>query len=154
LLVIGIFIFFVYKEPKNNQLDQGNQPKEKMNFANILHLFKHKTLVLITVSAMLLSGSQMILNTFIILFAYERIGLTLILAGTLLVIAEAGGSIGRICWGMISDRVFKGRRIIVLFLISLIVATVTIVIAFLPEGTPFYALAIIVFIFGIGSSGF
>ena len=153
LLVVGLFVFFVYKEPKDNKLD-NNQTKDKISMNSIFRLFKHRVLVLITISAMLLSGSQMILNTFIILFAYERIGLTLILAGTLLVIAEIGGSLGRICWGMISDRIFKGKRIIVLFLISLIVASVTIIIAFLPEGTPYYALAVIVFIFGIGSSGF
>ena len=45
---------------------------------------------------MLLSGTQMILNTFIVLFAYEKIGLSLIVAGVLLVIAELGGSLGRV----------------------------------------------------------
>src|SRR5699024_3410319 len=29
LLVVGIFIYFVYKEPENNQLEQDNQTKEK-----------------------------------------------------------------------------------------------------------------------------
>src|SRR5699024_2614693 len=125
LLVVGIFIYFVYKEPENNQLEQDNQTKEKINLAQIFQLFKHKILVLITISAMLLSGTQMILNTFIILFAYEKIGLTLIVAGTLLIIAELGGSLGRICWGIISDRIFKGKRIIVLLLISMIVAVVS-----------------------------
>src|SRR5699024_8737624 len=105
LLVVGLFVFFVYKEPKDNKLD-NNQTKDKISMNSIFRLFKHRVLVLITIRAMLLSGSQMILNTFIILFAYERIGLTLILAGTLLVIAEIGGSLGRICWGMISDRIF------------------------------------------------
>jgi len=154
LLVVGIFIYFVYKEPENNQLEQDNQTKEKINLAQIFQLFKHKILVLITISAMLLSGTQMILNTFIILFAYEKIGLTLIVAGTLLIIAELGGSLGRICWGIISDRIFKGKRIIVLLLISMIVAVVSMIIALLPSGTPFFILAIIVFIFGFGTSGF
>ena len=55
---------------------------------------------------------------------------------------------------MISDRVFKGKRIIVLLLISMIVAVVSIMFAFLPDGTSFYVVAAIVFVFGFGTSGF
>lgn len=154
LLIVGLLIYIVYDEPKNRVQDKTKLPLKKINYKSILLMFKHKALILITFSAMLLSGSQMILNTFIILFAHEKIGISLILSGVLLGIAELGGSLGRVCWGIISDRLFKGKRVIVLLLISFLVATVSIIIALLPYGVPFHIMVIIVFIFGFGTSGF
>src|SRR5690625_7153486 len=109
--------------------------------------------MLITFSAMLLSGTQMILNTFIIIFAYERLGISIILAGVLLGISESGGSGGRLVWGVISERLFKGEGIIVLLIISMVVAIVSVVVVMLPSGLSFYIVAIIVFVFVFGTSG-
>jgi sugar phosphate permease len=154
LFIVGIFIYLVYGEPK--YVADGNvKPRpRKIDFNRIFQMFKNKMLVLITFSAMLLSGTQMILNTFIILFAHEKMGISLILSGVLLVIAEIGGSLGRVCWGIISDRQFNGKRIIVLLFISCLVAIVSIIIALLPSSVSFYILAPIVLVFGFGTSGF
>lgn len=158
LLIVGTLIYCVYDEPKRKACFTPYKSKklfaQKNKFNNILQIIKHKALIFITFSAMLLSGSQMILNTFIILFAYEKIGVSLILSGVLLGIAELGGSLGRVGWGLISDYLFNGKRIIVLLLISILVATISIIIALLPYGTSFYIMVIIVFIFGFGTSGF
>src|SRR5699024_12210223 len=97
---------------------------------------------------MMLSGSQMILNTFIILYAHHELQISLILAGSLLIIAEIGGSAGRIVWGIVSDKIFKGNRIIVLLFISIFVALTSSSISFLTENVLFYLLATIVFLFG------
>ena len=153
LFIVGVCIYMVYHEPKNS-LQEKIHSVEKVNFRSILHMFKHKALILITFSAMLLSGTQMILNTFIILFAHEKVGISLILSGVLIGIAELGGSLGRICWGVISDRLFQGKRIIVLLLISFLVGNVSIIVALLPHGVSYYTMIIIVFIFGFGASGF
>src|SRR5690625_378532 len=155
LLIVGFVIYILYEEP---QLDDDENPHLKKSKSNGFHvlvdLLKHKALILITFSAMLLSGSQMILNTFIIIFAYERLGISIILAGVLLGIAEIGGSVGRVAWGVISDRLLKGKRVIVLLLISILVAIVSIAVAILPNGVSFYIVAVIIFIFGFSTSGF
>ncbi len=155
LLIVGCIIYILYKEPQHSEVEKQQLQKIKENsLHDLVGLLKHKTLMLITFSAMLLSGSQMILNTFIIIFAYERLGITIILAGVLLGIAEIGGSVGRIAWGVISDRLLKGKRVIVLLLISIFVAIVSIAVVILPNGVPFHIVAIIVFIFGFSASGF
>ncbi|MEI3606007.1 MFS transporter [Pseudogracilibacillus sp. SE30717A] len=158
LLVVGVLICSMYSEPRSigyvRNTNQTKPTSRKIDFKNIIQMLKHKGLILITFSAMLLSGSQMILNTFIILFAHEKIGISLLLSGVLLVIAELGGSLGRVSWGIISDHLFRGKRIIVLLLISILVAMISLIIALLPHGTSFYNIAFIVFIFGFGTSGF
>lgn len=155
LCIVGMIIYILYKEPQ--QLNPENNYQKRSNsesYRVLIALLKHKALMFITFSAMLLSGTQMILNTFIILFAYERLGISIILAGVLLGIAEIGGSVGRVAWGIISDRLFKGKRIIVLLIISILVAIVSVVMLLLPTGVSFYLVAIIVFIFGFSNSGF
>jgi len=155
LLVIGLILYMLYKEPQQVPDEKGNLKKPNgYDFRDLIALLKHKGLMLITFSAMLLSGTQMILNTFIIIFAYERLGISIILAGVLLGISESGGSVGRVVWGVISDRLFKGERIIVLLIISILVAIVSVVVVMLPSGISFYIVAIIVFVFGFGTSGF
>ena len=155
LLIVGFVIYILYEEP---QLDDDENPHLKKSKSNGFHvlvdLLKHKALILITFSAMLLSGSQMILNTFIIIFAYERLGISIILAGVLLGIAEIGGSVGRVAWGVISDRLLNRNRVIVLLLISFLVAIVSITVIILPNGVSFYIVAVIIFIFGFSTSGF
>src|SRR5690625_1502187 len=152
LLVIGLIIYILYKEPQQVQ-DNLKNPNGN-GFRDLIALLKHKALMLITFSAMLLSGTQMILNTFIIMFAYERLGISIILAGVLVGIAEIGGSVGRVAWGVISDRLFKGERIIVLLVISVLSAIVSVVVVLIPSNLPFYIVAVIVFVFGISTSGF
>lgn len=156
LLLVGFCIYILYKEPHQDMQEKSQVAvyTTKNSFYELLFLLKHKSLMLITLSAMLLSGSQMILNTFIILFAYERLGISIILAGVLLGIAEIGGSVGRVAWGMISDRLFHGKRVIVLLLISVLVAIDSIVVVLLPYGVPFYFVAFIIFTFGFSTSGF
>lgn len=155
LLVVGFCIYILYKEPEQ-EMEEKSQANSttKNSFYELFLLLKHKSLMLITFSAMLLSGSQMILNTFIILFAYERLGISIILAGVLLGIAEIGGSVGRVAWGMISDRLFHGQRVIVLLLVSVLVAIDSIVVVLLPHGVSFYFVAFIIFTFGFSTSGF
>ncbi|WP_068672094.1 MFS transporter [Oceanobacillus sp. Castelsardo] len=150
LLIIGLIIYLVYHEPEQHTYPSSGKGKS----ANILSLLRNKGLMLVTFSAMLLSGSQMILNTFIVLFAHERLEISLVLSGVLLGVAEVGGSLGRLCWGIISDRFFAGKRVVVLLLISILVAIQSVITSLLPVGTSFYVVAIVVFIFGLGTSGF
>lgn len=149
LLIVGLIFYFRYYESlKSIQVEE-----EKVQFSTFT-LFAHKKLMMITISAMLLSGSQAILNTFIVLYAYNALGISLVLSGVLLGIAEFGGALGRIGWGWLSDKVFSGQRITILLIISLLVAVQSLITSLLPEGISFYIVAVVIFIFGLGASGF
>ncbi|MFD1708760.1 MFS transporter [Siminovitchia sediminis] len=152
LLVAGVLTYFSYKEPDEQK---RSAPLKKFNARqNVKTLLKNKPLVFVTVSALILSGSQMMLNTYLVLFSYEKLGISLFLSGTLLVVSEVGGSVGRIGWGVISDRLFNGGRIIVLFIIALMAACISFVVALLPSGTSYWMMIPVSFLFGFSASGF
>jgi ACS family hexuronate transporter-like MFS transporter len=154
LIAIGIFAYRFYFDPPD-EAEKGAAPdKPARLFASVLQLFKEKPLVLVSFGAMGLSGSQLILNTYLVLYAYEYLGIPLVLSGMLLVISEVSGSFGRVAWGIISDTVFHRKRIVVLVIVAAFSIAASIVIALLPPGTPFWVLVPITVLFGFCISGY
>ena len=68
-------------------------------------------------TALLLIG-QMSLLTYLPLFLKERLAFSTVHASQWLSITQGGAVLGRVGWGTVSDRVFGGRRKIVLVLIG------------------------------------
>ena len=62
------------------------------------------------VCGLVLSVAQASVLAYLALFARERLGLSVMGAGGLLAMAQAGGTLARLGWGVVSDRVFGGRR--------------------------------------------
>ncbi|MDQ0429511.1 sugar phosphate permease [Planomicrobium stackebrandtii] len=152
LIITGLLAYRFYHDPPAAE-SQGTEKPARL-FASILQMFQEKPLVLVSLAAMGLSGSQLILNTYIVLFAYEHLGISLVLAGMLLVISEVSGSFGRVAWGVISDNLFSGKRIIVLVIIASLSILTSLVISQLPEGTSFWVMVPITVLFGFCISGF
>ena len=109
--------------------------------------------MLVSLSAFGMSGSQMCLNTYIVLYAHEQLGISLFLAGVLLVISEVSGSFGRIAWGMISDYLFNSNRVIILIMICVLTAISSLLVA-LANNASFWMLVPIVIVFGFAIAGF
>lgn len=151
LIAYGVMASRLYVEPSNSI---GNTKDIKNFMQSLLSVLKHKALILISFCAMGLSAGQMMLNTYIVLFAYEKLGYTLFLAGLLLVISEVFGSLGRILWGMISDKYLYSNRIIVLITISTVAGCLAIILSLLGEGFPYVLITLIVGVLGFCISGF
>ncbi|ASN07306.1 MFS transporter [Virgibacillus necropolis] len=155
LIFIGFLAFLFYNDPPSVKKATGAKDSESSHLLpSIYAMLKNKALILVSICAMGLSGGQMALNTYLVLFAYERLGISLVLSGVLLVISEVSGSFGRIVWGIVSDRLFNGRRIIVLIIIAFCTIFLSLTIALLPPGTSFGTMSLITVFFGFCMSGF
>ncbi|MGE7780454.1 MFS transporter [Peribacillus sp. NPDC097264] len=153
LIMTGFVSFFQYRDSKNApQTNDGHQLGQF--YRSMWKLVHNKPLLLVSLSALGLNGAQMCLNTYLVLFAFEKMGIPLVLSGLLLVISEAFGSVGRIAWGVISDRFFNGERISIIMIITIISAITSSTMSFLPEETPFSILVPITAVFGFAVSGF
>lgn len=152
LIIVGYLTYLFYYDPQNG----SETPKLAAGsfFSSMKEIMWHKPLLLVSLAAVGLQGCQMMLNTYLVLFAYEKLEIALVLAGVLLVISEVGGSIGRVAWGVISDRIFNGRRLIILMLISIFSGVISFVISQLPTGTSFAMMTVITFVFGFCIAGF
>jgi MFS transporter, ACS family, hexuronate transporter len=153
LIIGGVVSFTLYHDSIKESTNQINENRSSF-FHSIQHMMKNKPLMLVSISAMGLSGSQLCLVTYIVIYCYEYLHISLFLSGVLLVISEVCGSIGRIVWGVISDRLFKGKRVIILMIISGIAGISSMTLAFLPPFTAFEVMIPVTMVFGFAISGF
>jgi MFS transporter, ACS family, hexuronate transporter len=153
LILTGVLSFFQYRD--SSTAPQGSNDQRLSDFfKSMWSMIRNRPLLLVSLSALGLNGAQMCLNTYLVLFAYEKMGISLFLSGLLLVISEACGSFGRVAWGMISDRIFNGERVVIVIVIVVISALSSSTLALLPEHTPFGFLVPIIAVFGFAVSGF
>ncbi|MDQ0218740.1 MFS transporter [Peribacillus cavernae] len=154
LLASGVFSYMYYRDSPEGIVNSTARKKSFPFYRSLVNMLQNKPLFLVSISAMGLSGSQVCLNTYIVLFAHEKLGFSLFLSGLLFAISEVSGSIGRIAWGAISDRFFNGQRIGILMIITLISVTSSVIIAELPSGTLYWVMVPLIAVFGFALSGF
>ncbi|WP_158735748.1 MFS transporter [Alteribacillus sp. YIM 98480] len=152
LSAAGIISFLRYRDAKATLKTPG--AKKENTWKTLLRMGKNKAVLLVSIGAVGLSGAQMIVNTYIIIYTTQVIGLSVALAAILLVISEIAGSIGRVAWGVVSDRLFKGNRFILLSVIAIISSASAVIMALLPPGTSFTFVAVLAFMFGLCVAGF
>ncbi|SDJ26804.1 Sugar phosphate permease [Salimicrobium halophilum] len=152
LVALGTLSYFKYRD--HEQAGEGEKQSLKKFYASLWSMTKNKPLLYVSLSALCLNGSQMTLNTYIVFFAHEKLNISLYLAGILFVVSEVCGSLGRVGWGVISDRFFEGKRIIILLVIAVLTILSSTTVALVPETTGFVTMIPIVAVFGFAISGF
>lgn len=152
LMLIGLTAYWGYRDPASSEstVSMGF----RVFLVSLWKMARHRRILAVSLAAFGLSGAQMCLTTYVVFFAHEQLGYSIYMAGLLLFVSEVGGSAGRVLWGVISDRLFGGRRLIVLVLIALVTAVCSVITAWLPAGTPFWVALPLIAIFGFGIAGF
>jgi len=83
---------------------------EPARFSELGRFLGNRSLLVLLASGLALGMAQASVLAYLALFARERLGLTVVAAGGLLALVQAGGTGSRLAWGIISDRFFGGRR--------------------------------------------
>ncbi|QIZ69136.1 MFS transporter [Geobacillus subterraneus] len=152
LIIVGLITYWGYRDPFSNDT---RVPMEFQSFLTLLwEVARNRQLLAVSLAALGLSSAQMCLTTYVVFFAHEQLGYNIYLAGLLLFVSEIGGSIGRVLWGMISDGLFGGKRLIVLILIALVTSVCSIITSLLPTDAPFEIVLPLIAVFGFSIAGF
>ncbi len=77
-------------------------------------VMRNRDLWLVGVSTLIFAGVQTVFLSFLVLYLRDVVQIALVAAAKYLVAAQCGGVVGRIGFGVLSDRLFGGRRRIVL----------------------------------------
>lgn len=154
LLAIGTIVSYYYQDATESKIGIDSAVNKKDFIKDLRNIIKNRSVLLLSISAMGLQGAQLCLTTYVVLFAFGELQMTLVLAGLLLVLVEVGGSIGRVAWGAISDRFFPGNRMIIMFIVTILAGICAVVFAILTPDSPLVAVYLVVFIFGFSISGY
>ena len=96
---------------------------------------------------------QTVWMSYLVLYLQGAVGLSLIAASRLLALAQLGGMTGRVLFGILSDRLFGGRRRLPLVLAGVGSAVCTIIIASTGAGASTTGLSVLAFLFGVVGIG-
>jgi sugar phosphate permease len=153
--VINLFFGFVFLSLWRDHSDQrvgaistDSSPPEVETSVNVWSL-----LPISCGTAIYLVG-QMTLITYVPLYLKDAMGFSPYWASQALALTQGGAMLGRVGWGIVSDRLFGGRRKIVLILIGLLSASLVAFLGLMTADSSRFLLLAILFASGVCLVGY
>lgn len=147
-IVIGIGALYVYREPSAAALARPHGARIRVR-----SLLARNDLRAVLAYVFLFGASQWCFLTYLALYLTEAINLSVVAAGALLGLGQLCGTLGRVGWGLASDRLFGGRRRPALLLVGALAVAATLALALISPGTPIVVIAGIVALLGVNLQG-
>ena len=97
---------------------------------------------------------QMALITYVPLYLKDVMGFSAYWSSQALALTQAGAMIGRVGWGVASDKIFGGRRKVVLLIIGLLSVCLIVVLSLMTRQSSLVLLLLILFLAGICLVGY
>jgi MFS family permease len=83
-------------------------------FASVALIWRHEALRWLALASLAYSAVQLILAGFLVTYLVTEVELTLVLAGTMLAMAQSAGAAGRLAWGWLADRLRSGTLALIM----------------------------------------
>jgi predicted MFS family arabinose efflux permease len=144
-LLFGFIFFALWHEP----VWTAEHAPAGARSTKIGGAFSVRGLIAVSFGTSVLLMAQMALLTYTPLYLKETMGLSSYRASQALAVIQFGAMIGRIGWGLVSDRLFGGRRKIVLVLIGAISIMLSLGMALMSPATPVILLLSVIFLAGL-----
>jgi len=151
LMVMGA-LFFILCIFKNESAGRRFLPVEQW-FVNLKRVISDRNILLLSMEGFLRVGVQMAFFTYLVLSLQKVLGLSLLISSFLFAGAQGAGAAGRIVWGLLSDRIFKGRRKRVYVLIGLLAMAGFFLLGNLGSHTPFWIVFLVTACLGFTAAG-
>jgi predicted MFS family arabinose efflux permease len=145
----AVLCALVYRDPPD-ATPSARRPGERGRIALVL---TNRDLWLVAVATLVFAGMQTVWMAFLVLYLQGVVGLSLLSASRYLAIAQGGGALGRVAFGLLSDRVFGGRRRLPLAIAGCGSALCSIALAFTGPGTGAAWLGPLALVFGFVGIG-
>ena len=147
------FVFAAYWREPSDRIEEASDAAAAAESAEKTKLDVSGLLPVSCATAIYLVG-QMVLITYVPLYLRDVIGLTPYWASQALALTQAGAMVGRVGWGVASDRIFGGRRKIVLILIGVLSALLILALSFMHRASPHILVMAILFLSGLCIVGY
>ncbi|MFI5266900.1 MAG: MFS transporter, partial [Chloroflexota bacterium] len=145
----AVLCWSFYRDPPAVAAAKGGLPPV-VSFRSIL---RNRNLWLISLYSIAMISAQFTFSLYLVIFATERLGQSVVAAGTLLALAQGVAVGARIAWGVVSDRVFGGDRRPAMAIIALLAGFSSIGFSFLHSGVPLWIVAMAVIVLGASAIG-
>jgi MFS transporter, ACS family, aldohexuronate transporter len=147
--MLAVGTWFLYRDPPA-AAHVGGQSVGPSSLRSVLG---NRDLWLVSSATLIFAGMQTVWMSFLVLYLTEVVRISLVHAGRYLVMAQVTGMAGRVIFGMLSDRLFGGRRRIVLVIAGAGSTACSLVMAGTGAGTGMWVLAPLTLCFGFFGIG-
>ena len=151
LVITAIASLLVYRDPPPS--DDGAGATGARSAGGFRSVMLTRDLWLVALATLPFAGVQMVWMAFLVLYLTGVVGLPLLVAARYLAVAQVAGMAGRIAFGVLSDRLFRGRRRPPLVIAGCGTAVCSIAIAFTGAGSSAAWLAPLAFLGGFAGIG-
>jgi len=138
-----------YREPQGHVF--GSRSLRAL-LASMVAVARDARLVYVMLTCMTLVVAQSNMLTFFALTLVRDAKFGVAIAAAGLAVAQIGASVGRVGWGVLSDRVFAGDRVVPLMCSCVVVSMAATAVAFLPQHALALALPV-AFVLGFSAAG-
>lgn len=149
--LFGFVFFSLWREPSNDigsdslRQEQSVEDSAPLNVWGLLPISCATAIYLI---------AQMSLITYVPLYLKDAMGYSAFWASQALALTQAGAMVGRVGWGVASDRLFGGRRKIVLIVIGVLSVILIGALGFMHRDSSYVLLMAILFLAGVCIVGY
>jgi MFS transporter, ACS family, hexuronate transporter len=148
--LLGVITFAVYREGPIGARVPGRRHDRP---ASPWRLLGNRNILLANALPVALVAAQFSLVSYLVLYLMESLGTPVVVAGGALALAQFGGVVGRVAWGVLSDRLFRGSRKAMLLIIGVTSSLLLLGMGFLPPGIPLWTITPLVFLLGLLTLG-
>lgn len=141
---MGFTALYLYKEPPFSEGRTEAGPA-----IGLKELIKRRDIRAVLFYVFILGGSQWCFLTYMELYLAETLGFSITLAASLLALGQLFGVGGRVFWGLLSDRLFGGRRKPTLFLVCFLAILMTLWTSLFSPQTPHWLIWPVVSLLGL-----
>jgi sugar phosphate permease len=151
MIFLGAVILFLYRDspPRDNSNRDDPDTSGSVPLSNFKDVLLHPELRVIMGLIPLLTLAQAGFSTFFILFLQETHSFSRITAGSYLTMAMIAGACGRIFWGFVSDRLFRGKRYGPVCILTTVGFATILSLSLLSSETPGWVLVVLTLIIGL-----
>ncbi len=150
-LIYGMIFWFSWRDP----IGESSKPEfAYLSSKRTRGLPRFNNLLCVSFGTAVLLVGQMSLLTYLPLYLKEAMGYSAYWASQTLAFTQVGAMGGRAGWGVVSDRLFQGRRKIVLVLIGVLSVALTLALSVVPPAANVFILAPLIFLAGLCLVGY
>ncbi|MGE5618769.1 MAG: MFS transporter [Sphingomonadaceae bacterium] len=158
IIATGIAVGIFARDAATQQKSASRSAFSRSDYRQVL---RNRGLWAVSAISVLYVTTQLALISYIALYLMEFLLVPaipdehtrIVAAGGYLALCQAGGVFGRIFWGVVSDRLFHGRRMVVLALVGMLAALMSLAVASIEPGLPLGVLSVVTFVYGATAIG-
>jgi MFS transporter, ACS family, hexuronate transporter len=111
IAALALLTRLLYRDPPGVEAETSRGPG-----GSLAVVLRNRDLWFVAASTLVFAGMQTVWMAYLVLYLRDVVAMPLVSAARFLVLAQVAGMVGRVAFGLLSDRFFGGRRRIVLVL--------------------------------------